>query len=319
MATILGHHHISMLTKNAQGNNTFYNKLLGMRRVKVTVNQDDPSMYHLFYGDNKGRPGTELSFFEMSMAANTRRGTNAITRIGLFVRGESSLSYWQKRFDEYSVEYSDVTNYGGRKSLLFEDDDGLRLALQVVDDEAVSRFESWDGSDVPEEYQIMSMGTVEMTVRRIEKMERTLTTLFDYVKVSGDETKRLYRPSGSDGHSEILVKFKDGDRERPGRGSVHHLAINVENEETLQYWDEKVTERGFRSTGVVDRHFFKSLYFRESNGIMFEIATNGPGLVDTTPGIEAGEKLDLPPFMEADRAEIEAKLSPLDMLGDNNK
>lgn len=319
MKTILGHHHISMLTKNAENNNRFYNQVLGMRRVKVTVNQDDPSMYHLFYGDSNGRPGTELSFFEMPTAAHTKRGTNAITRIGLFVRGERSLSYWQKRFDEYDVEYGDIEIYGDRKSLLFEDGDGLRLALQVVDDEAVSRFESWDGSDVPGEYQIMSMGTVEMTARRIEKMERTLTTLFDYVKVPGTDQERLYRPSASDGHSEILVKYQDGDRERPGRGSVHHLAINVEDEEILQYWHEKVTERGFKSTGVIDRHFFKSLYFRESNGIMFEIATNGPGLVDTTPGIEAGEKLDLPPFMEKDRAEIEAKLSPLDMLGDDGK
>lgn len=319
MKTILGHHHISMLTKNAQDNNRFYNQVLGMRRVKVTVNQDNPSMYHLFYGDKNGRPGSELSFFEMPMAANTHRGTNAITRIGLFVKGEGSLSYWQKRFEEYGVEYSDVEMYGGRKSVLFEDGDGLRLALQVVDDDMVRGFNSWDGSDVPEEYQIMSMGTVEMTVRRIEKMERTLTTLFDYVKVSDDEKGRLYRPFGSDGHSEILVKYEDGGRERPGRGSVHHLAINVENEDILHYWNEKVTERGFRTTGVVDRHFFKSLYFRESNGIMFEIATNGPGLVNTTSGIEAGEKLDLPPFMEADRAEIEAKLNPLDMLGEDTK
>ncbi|MGO1922308.1 MAG: VOC family protein [Jeotgalicoccus sp.] len=319
MTAILGHHHISMLAKYAQENNNFYNKVLGMRRVKVTVNQDDPSMYHLFYGDNKGRPGTELSFFEMPMAGNTRHGTNAITRIGLFVRGESSLSYWQKRFDEYGVEHSDVKVYGNRKSVLFEDGDGLRLALQAVDNDMISRFESWDDSDVPAEHQIMSMGTVEMSVRRIEKMERTLTSLFDYVKVSGDENERLYRPSGSDGHSEILVKYKDGDRERPGRGSVHHLAINVKDEATLRYWHEQVTERGFSSTGVVDRHFFKSLYFRESNGIMFEIATDGPGLVESTPGIEAGEKLDLPPFMEMDRAEIEAKLSPLDMLGDNGK
>src|SRR5699024_9695192 len=117
----------------------------------------------------------------------------------------------------------------------------------------------------------------------------------------------LYRPANSGGHSEIVVKYKDGDRERPGRGSVHHLAINVEDEETLQYWHEQVVKRGFSSTGVVDRHFFKSLYFRESNGIMFELATDGPGLVGTTPGIQEGEKLDLPPLLESDISEIEAK------------
>lgn len=317
MNTILGHHHISMLTKNAVDNNKFYNHILGMRRVKVTVNQDDPSMYHLFYGDKTGSIGTELSFFEMPMAGQTHRGTNAITRIGLFVPSMESLSYWQQRFDEFDVSHEEITEYAGRKSLLFEDNDGLRLALQVADEEIVQRFESWADSKIPAEHQIISMGTVEMTVRRIDKLEKTLTEMFDYVKVSGNDQERLYRPASSDFEGEILTKFKDDKREKPGRGSVHHLAVNVKNEDELAYWHEKITAKGFRSTGIVDRHFFKSLYFRESNGIMFEIATaEGPGLTDGIPDSDIGQHLELPPFLEEDRAEIEAKLTPVEMFED---
>lgn len=315
MNTILGHHHISMLTKNAVDNNKFYNHILGMRRVKVTVNQDDPSMYHLFYGDKTGSVGTELSFFEMPMAGQTHRGTNAITRIGLFVPSVESLSYWQQRFDEFGVSNQGITEYAGRKSLLFEDNDGLRLALQVADQEIAQRFDSWTDSKIPAENQIISMGTVEMTVRRIDKLEKTLTEMFDYVKVSGNDEERLYRPASSDSEGEILTKFKDDQREKPGRGSVHHLAVNVKNEDELAYWDEKVTAKGFRSTGIVDRHFFKSLYFRESNGIMFEIATSeGPGLTDGIPDSDIGKYLELPPFLEKDRTEIEAQLTPVEMF-----
>lgn len=317
MNTILGHHHISMLTKNAVANNRFYNKILGMRRVKVTVNQDDPSMYHLFYGDKTGAVGTELSFFEMPMAGQTHRGTNAITRIGLFVPGLDSLSFWQKRFDEFGVSYSDITEYGGRTSLLFEDNDGLGLALQVADDKIAQQFDSWDDSNVPAEHQIICMGTVEMTVRRMDKLEKTLTELFDYVKISGDDNERLYRPATSEFLGEILTKFKEDKREKPGRGSVHHLAINVKNDDELQYWHERIIEKGFRSTGIVDRHFFKSLYFRESNGIMFEIATaDGPGLTDGIAEDAIGKYLELPPFLEAQRDEIASQLTPVEAFED---
>src|SRR5699024_1059417 len=129
MYTIPGHHHVSMMAKNAQITNQFYKRILGLRRVKTTVNQDDPSMYHLFYGDRTGSPGTELTFFEMINLGQTHRGTNAITRIGLIVKDEKSLAYWQKRFDEYGVQHGALTNYARRPALHFEDPDGLRLVL----------------------------------------------------------------------------------------------------------------------------------------------------------------------------------------------
>lgn len=314
MNSVLGHHHISMMTKDAEENNRFYNEILGLRRLKVTVNQDDPSMYHIFFGDKRGTPGTELTFFEMPQIGQTHRGTNAITRIGLLVKDEAALDYWQARFDQYKVEYSSIRPYAGKKSLPFVDPDGLNLMLQVaekVDDD----YQSWEDSSVPTDFQIISMGTVELTAKRLDKLERTLTDLFDYEKVGGGDNQRLYRPKNGAYEGEILTVYKDGPREKPGRGNVHHLAINVQNDDDLEYWHDLVTKRGFRSTGVIDRHFFKSMYFRESNGIMFEIATlEGLGMTDDQASNKLGERLDLPPFLEGDRKQIEENLVKLSFI-----
>src|SRR5690625_3538347 len=161
MYKILGHHHISMITKNATQNNHFYQMVLGLRRVKMTVNQDDPSMYHLFYGDLTGSPGTELTFFAMPQIGRTYEGTNMINRIGLVVSSVKSLTFWKKRFEQFGVIHGEITTYANRSALHFEDKDGLQLVLQVSD-ETPPLWEPWGKSTVPEEHQIKGMGTVEM-------------------------------------------------------------------------------------------------------------------------------------------------------------
>ena len=312
MYKIPGHHHISMLTKNAQKNNTFYRDILGLRRVKITVNQDDPSMYHLFYGDKTGSAGTELSFFEMPMVGRTHRGTNAITKIGLLVPSIESLHYWKDRFEQLQVIHGDITTFANRPSLLFEDHEGLRLALQVADGEKVAHWEIWEQSPVPAEHQIQGMGTVEITVKRLNKLAHTLSDIFGYVEQSHTDEEAIYQSIAGQVFGEIIIKQQDGPSERPGRGSIHHLAIRVKNDEELEYWDKKVKETGFHSSGIIDRYYFKSLYFRESNGILFEIATDGPGFTIDSHIETLGEKLDLPDFLEERRAEIEANLAPIE-------
>lgn len=312
MYTIPGHHHISMITKNANENNQFYRKVLGLRRVKMTVNQDDPSMYHLFYGDRTGSPGTELTFFEIPLVGNTYPGTNAITRIGLLVPSEDSLHYWKDRLEQFGVPSSGITMYANRLALKFEDADGLRLVLLVSDGEKAGHWETWENSDVPAAHKIQGMGSVEMTVRRLGKMADLLTGMFGYSEVSRNEREAVFQSVEGEVFGEIVVKQMDGPSEKPGRGSIHHLAIRVKNEEELEFWDEQVKKRGFQSSGIVDRFYFKSLYFRESNGILFEIATDGPGFTVDADVEHLGEKLDLPPFLEERRAEIEAKLSPIE-------
>ncbi|QWI37530.1 ring-cleaving dioxygenase [Bacillus mycoides] len=312
MYIIPGHHHISMVTKNAKTNNNFYRDVLGLRRVKKTVNQDNPFMYHLFYGDLTGSAGTELSFFEMPNVGRTIRGTNAITQIGLLVPSIESLTFWKRRFESLQVAHGEITTYAGRDALHFEDPDGLRLVLLNNKDEEVPEYwTAWDESSVEQNHRILGMGTVEMTVRSLNKLSKTLTGLFNYKEVSRSDDEGIYQSIDGQSFGEILVKQQDGESERPGKGSIHHLAIRVKNDEELSYWNEAVKDKGFQSTGIIDRFYFKSLYFRESNGILFEIATDGPGFTVDSTVEELGKELDLPPFLEERRKEIEEKLIPL--------
>ncbi|MCM3637786.1 ring-cleaving dioxygenase [Sporosarcina luteola] len=312
MYTIPGHHHISMITKEAKQNNHFYREILGLRRVKMTVNQDSPTMYHLFYGDRKGSPGTELSFFEIPTAGRTYRGTNAFTKIGLLVPTEESLTYWKARFEEYGVQHSDITTYANKRALHFEDAEGLRMVLLVSNGEKVAHWETWEKSPVPVEHQIQGMASVEITVRRLEKLASTLTEIFGYTEVSRTGDEAIFQSVLGEVFGEIVVKSLDGPTEKPGRGSIHHLAIRVNDDKELAYWDEQVRACGFQTSGIVDRFYFKSLYFCESNGILFEIATDGPGFTIDGDIETLGEQLDLPPFLEDRRAEIEKILQPIE-------
>ena len=312
MYQIPGHHHISMITKDAGSNNHFYRDILGLRRVKMTVNQDDPSMYHLFYGDKTGSPGTELSFFEIPMVGRTYRGTNAITRIGLLVPTEDSLHYWKQRFEHYEVKHGDITTYANKQALHFEDAEGLRMVLLVSNGAKIGHWQTWEKSDVPAQHQIQGMGSVEITVRRLEKLGRTMTEMFCYTEIFRSEAEAIFQSIEGEVFGEIVVKQQDGPSEKPGRGSIHHLAIRVKNEEELHYWDKQVRARGFQTSGIVDRFYFKSLYFRESNGVLFEIATDGPGFMIDGDIETLGEKLDLPTFLQSRRAEIEKNLKPIE-------
>lgn len=313
MNKIAGHHHISMITKNGRQNNQFYQKVLGLRRVKKTVNQDDPSMYHLFYGDLTGSAGTELSFFEIPMVGRTRRGTNAITRIGLLVPSYDSLQYWKRRFELLDVEHGDLTTYAGRDALHFEDSEGLRLVLLNNNGEEVPPFwQSWDDSIVLEEHRILGMGAVEMTVQSLDSLANTLEKLFGYELASRTAKAAVYQSVKGQAFGEIVIVEQDGPKEKPGKGSVHHIAIRVKDGEELRAWEQRIQDYGFELMKITDRYYFESLYFREENGILFELATDGPGFTIDSSIEKLGKGLDLPPFLESKRAEIEAKLEPIE-------
>lgn len=312
MAQLLGHHHISMYTKDASENNAFYKNILGLRRVKVSVNQENPTMYHIFYGDKTGSPGTELTFFEMPRVGSTHRGTNAYERIGLLVPTQKSLDYWKNRFESYDVKHSEVISYADRTALHFEDPEGLRFVLQVSEEDQRSSFEPWENSSVPSEHQITGLGTIEITVSDLDKMTQTLTDLFHFTLVEEKAEKVLLQSVSGEVFGEVLLKKKEGPSVRLGRGSVHHLAFRVKDEEDLIYFSEKLKERGLETTGVVDRYYFKSLYYTDSSGIVFEIATDGPGFTMDSSVQELGQTLDLPPALEDRRNEIEGHLKPIE-------
>lgn len=310
---ISGHHHISMLTKSAKQNKTFYSDILGLRLVKKTVNQDSPNMYHLFYGDEVGSPGTELTFFEMPMAGQTQRGTNAINLIGLLVPSKDSLSYWEQRFNEMGVKHSPITTYHQYDALFFEDQDGLQLVLLSNEGLTVpDHWSAWDQSPIPAEHRILGMGPIGIVVRSVHKTVELLQETFGYHIVSQSEQEAVVQARVGQQWGEIIITQLDGPRERAGRGSIHHLAISVANPEELAEWNQKLRALGYSTTGVVERYYFKSVYFHDRNNILFELATDGPGFTVDSEVSELGKNLDLPPFLEPRRAEIEASLHPID-------
>lgn len=308
---VIGHHHISMYTKNVGKNDYFYQEILGLRRVKVSVNQDDPFMYHVFYGDLTGSPGTELTFFEIPLIGNTYPGTNAITKIGLLVPSYQSLLYWQERFSQFEVKHSNITKYAGHDAIHFEDHEGLRFVLLNHAGRRIpEKWKAWPDSVVPEYHRILGMGSVELTVESLPTLANTLENLLGYHKISLTENEAIYQAVEGEVFGEIVVKQLPGMKERRGKGSIHHLAIEVEGD--LEDWEEKIKDFGYRTSGVVDRFYFKSLYFTEEHGITFElVSSDALGFTADSSVEELGTKLDLPPFLEHRRAEIEAKLVPI--------
>lgn len=316
-----GIHHVSALTAQAQKNVDFYTKTMGMRLVKKTVNQDDTSVYHLFYGDEKGNPGTELTFFEIPMAAVNHNGVNSISAVSLRVANDDVLSFWKQRFEDLHVEHDDIVHHGGRAVLPFRDFEGQRLVL--VSDETnrgVAGGTPWDQSTVSQENGIRGLGPVQLTVRKPDETVNVLTELLGFRHigqtpslVEGQPDVLIFETGeGGSGAEVHLEERNDLPRERLGRGGVHHVAFRVDNEAELHEWIKRIRAANIPNSGFVDRFYFRSLYFREPNGILFELATDGPGF-DTDEDLDhLGESLALPPFFEDRREEIEAKLTPLD-------
>lgn len=311
MSLVKGHHHVSMFTKDARMNKQFYTEVLGLRLVKKTVNQDNPSMYHLFYGDTTGSVGTELSFFELPRAGHTTKGSNSISRIGLRVPSIESLTFWQSRFNSKNVIHDSITTYAGYPALPFEDPEGLELVLLVDENTTIpSSWHYWQHSPIAEKHSIMGIHIIETQVKRAERFGKMLTEVFEYEEKMSDEEGILYK-NKAHGGSNIIVKKNEGSVQKPGKGSIHHFALAVESKEELVLIEQRVQQRGYHSSGIVNRYYFESLYFRELNGILIEVATMGPGFLIDSKEEQLGEKLDLPPFLEERRAEIEAGLSPL--------
>ncbi|WP_088035531.1 ring-cleaving dioxygenase [Evansella clarkii] len=318
---LLGQHHVSAITADAERNYHFYTKIMGMRLVKKTVNQDSTSMYHLFYADERGNPGTDLTFFEIQNAGRTYPGTNSITGTSLRVSDDAALEYWLRRFEDFQVEHDGIERVGGRAQINFRDFENQRLLL--VSDEmnkGVSGGKPWEKSPVPGEFAIIGLGPVQLTVSRPERTAKVLTEILGFretesISAEGAEEKtiRVFQTGeGGTGAEVHLIEEADKPRERPGRGSVHHVAFRVESESELRKWTEYITQAGFSNSGFVERYYFKSLYFREPNGILIELATDGPGFESDEPFEELGENLALPPFLESRRVEIEKSLKPLD-------
>jgi glyoxalase family protein len=310
---LTGIHHLTAISARPRENLAFYTGLVGMRLVKKTVNQDDVSAYHLFYADGKANPGTDLTFFDFP-AAPERRGANSISRTGLRVAGEASLGYWRDRLQQAGGHTGDVTQVDGRLTLPFEDGEGQRLVL--VDDGGAGPASPWEKSPVPAEHQIRGLGPIMLTVRDLAAIEQVLVGAMNMRRVRDYAAHGAHIhvfAMGEGGPAAELHVFESADLPvaRQGAGGVHHVAFRTPDEAQYHAWTRRLSELGIPNSGEVDRFYFRSLYFREPNGILFEIATDGPGFATDEPMEALGEKLALPPFLEPRRKEIEAGLKPI--------
>jgi glyoxalase family protein len=310
---LTGIHHLTAISAKPRENLAFYTGLLGMRLVKKTVNQDDVSAYHLFYADGRANPGTDLTFFDFP-AAPERRGSNSISRTGLRIAGENSLAFWRDRLRQAGGHTGDITEVDGRLTLPFEDKEGQRLVL--VDDGGAGSASPWVRSAVPAEHQIRGLGPIVLTVRELSRTAFVLTEVMNMRRVRdyaahGAEIHVFAMGEGGPAAELHVIESKDLPEARQGAGGVHHVAFRTPNDEQYHAWARRLNELGIRNSGEIDRFYFRSLYFREPNGILFEIATDGPGFATDEPMETLGEKLALPPFLEPRRAQIEAGLKPL--------
>ena len=313
-----GVHHVTAVTGNVKANKDFFTQTLGLRLVKKSVNQDDTSAYHMFYADKLGTPGTDMTFFDWPQTEPDVRGTDSIVNTMFRVNGRAALDYWVKRFDEKQIKHNTIETFNGRKILRFEDAEGQRLTL-VDDQGAAFEGEVWDGVDIPAEFAIRGFYGVMLSVPHLAQMEAIFTTLLGFEKATQQpsldnpkETVTVYAIDGGGPGKELQVLEQPTARHAfLGKGGVHHVAFRLKDDAEQQAWLERLANYNVRNSGLVDRFYFRSLYFRISQGILFELATDEPGFaVDELPDT-LGERLALPPFLEAQRQQIEAGLKPV--------
>jgi glyoxalase family protein len=310
---LTGIHHLTAVSADAPGNVRFYTQMLGMRLVKKTVNQDDVTAYHLFYADGEARPGTDLTFFDWP-AQREKRGTHSIIRTALRVNG-ASLPWWQERLAKAGVQHGDIVMRDDRATLEFEDPEGQRLAL--IDDEGAGDARPWAKSPVPGEHQIRGLGPITLSVPELRPTDIVLTAVMgmrkvrDYAHPQSKEPVHVYQMGEGGPAAELHVAVQPGlPVAQQGAGAVHHVAFRTPDDQ-YDLWAERLQSMRIPNSGKVDRFYFRSLYFREPNGILFEIASDGPGFATDEPADKLGERLALPPFLEPRRKEIEAGLKPL--------
>ncbi len=311
-----GIHHVTSVSAHIGLNLDFYTRVLGLRLVKKSVNQDDVSAYHLFYADKVGSPGTDMTFFDWPRMRPEQRGTDSITATAFRVNGREALSYWAERLAGEGIAHPGIEAMGGRAILRFEDPEGQRLML-VDDQGAPYDGEVWDGSDVPTDYALRGFYATLLSVPALDRIDPILAQVLSFSPIgtvqhpAGPQVQVYRIGAGGPGRELWVVEEPEQPIARLGAGGTHHVAFRVANDEEQRYWHERVMGFGLYISPIIDRYYFKSIYFRISNGILFEIATDGPGFAVDEDEETLGERLALPPFLEPQRAQIEANLKPI--------
>lgn len=307
---LTGIHHVTAISGNAQANLDFYTRVLGLRLVKKSVNQDVINTYHLFYADEVGSPGTDMTFFEWPDVPRHVPGSGDVVAVGFAVPDRAALDWWQQRFDDLSVRHGSIEKHAGRDVLPFSDAEGQRLELVAG---PFSGTRPW--SAIAAQYAIRGIATVRLAVRSIGPTAGVLTELLGFREVEGytigSVPVHIFTTGPGGLGTEVHVEERPEMPAQQGIGGVHHVAFRTPTAQEHEEWQKRIKRR-LPVTPVIDRYYFKALYFREPGGVLFEISTDGPGFATDEDASHLGERLSLPPFLESKRAEIEAALPPLE-------
>ncbi|MBM7839688.1 glyoxalase family protein [Alkalihalobacillus xiaoxiensis] len=316
MNELKGIHHVTAITSSAEKNYDFFTHVLGMRLVKKTVNQDDIKTYHLFFADDKGSAGTDMTFFDFPGIPKGSHGTDEIYKTSFRVPTDESLTYWEKRFDRLEVEHTGVKKLFGKKTLSFVDFDDQQY--QLISDENNTGVESgtpWQNGPIPLEHAITGLGPLFIRVANVDFFKQMLENVLHFRQVAHEGSTYLYEMGEGGNGAQVVVEHNMVlPRARQGFGTVHHAAFRVEDRAVLDEWTNHLASVGLQTSGYVDRHFFESLYARVSPQILFEFATDGPGFMGDEPYETLGEKLSLPPFLEPKREYIEDAVRHIDTV-----
>lgn len=316
MNELKGIHHVTAITSSAEKNYEFFTYVLGMRLVKKTVNQDDIQTYHLFFADDKGSAGTDMTFFDFPGIPKGTHGTNEIYKTAFRVPADEALEYWVRRFDKHEVSHKGIQKLFGKKTLSFTDFDDQQYML-VSDEEntGVASGAPWQNGPVPFEYAITGLGPVHIRVAQFDNLKQVLETALLMREVDKQGSLHLFEMGEGGNGAQVIVEHNvllpPG---RQGYGTVHHAAFRVHDTDALKGWIKRMDGFGFNTSGYVDRFFFESLYARVAQGVLFEWATDGPGFMGDEPYETLGEKLSLPPFLEGKREKIESLVRPIDTV-----
>ncbi|MBM4170010.1 MAG: ring-cleaving dioxygenase [Ignavibacteria bacterium] len=305
-----GIHHITALAADAQRNAEFYTSILGMRLIKKTVNFDAPDVYHLYYGDNRGTPGTLLTFFPFPRAARGERGAGEASSIS-FLLPTKGLDYWIHHLSSNNVQFDVSDADSQRVRIALRDPDGLKIQLEF--ENSNESIDPWVGSLIPTEYAIRRFSGLTLSVHDLKPTVGFLTTIMRFSRVDADDNSQRFDTQSD--HPVLITVHEDpsNGHARMGTGSVHHIAWRITDTDLQEEWRAAIKNSGTRVTDIVDRRYFKSIYFHEPGGTLFEIATDGPGfLIDESPE-SLGRELMLPSWLESSRTRIETRLPPLEL------
>ncbi|MEC0129592.1 MULTISPECIES: ring-cleaving dioxygenase [Paenibacillus] len=316
MRNLKGIHHVTAITSSAEKNYEFFTYVLGMRLVKKTVNQDDIQTYHLFFADDKGSAGTDMTFFDFPNIPKGVHGTNEIAKTSFRVPTDAALDYWVKRFDRLAVKHTGIKEQFGKKTLFFVDFDDQQY--QLISDElnkGVISGTPWQKGPIPLEYAITGLGPIFVRIADFNYFKEVLEKVMLFKEIAQEETYHLFEVGEGGNGAQIIVEHNEFlPNSRQGFGTVHHAAFRVEDRAMLDEWTERFEGFGFQTSGYVDRHFFESLYTRVAPQILFELATDGPGFMGDEEYETVGEKLSLPPFLEPKREQIEKLVRPINTI-----